>query len=142
MQSIRAWLVANPAEASAVMQENNSFVFFRWLDGKSAELGPVGAQGVPLRAGRSLAVDRRFLPLGAPLWLEAEAPDGDPSRPDQKLRRLMVTQDTGGAIRGPVRGDVFWGTGRDAGEIAGRMKHQGRYWLLLPRDLDVQALVN
>ena len=142
MQSIRAWLVANPAEAPAVMQENNSFVFFRWLDGKTAELGPVGAQGVPLLAGRSLAVDRKFLPLGAPLWLVAEAPDSDPSKPDQTLRRLMVTQDTGGAIRGPVRGDVFWGTGRDAGEIAGRMKHQGRYWLLLPRDLDVQALVN
>lgn len=142
MQSIRAWLEDNPAGATAVMQENNSFVFFRWLDGKTAELGPVGAQGVPLLAGRSLAVDRKFLPLGAPLWLAAQAPDGDPSRPDQMLRRLMVTQDTGGAIRGPVRGDVFWGTGHDAGEIAGRMKHQGRYWLLLPRDLDVQALVN
>jgi len=142
MQSIRAWLEANPAEASAVMQENNSFVFFRWLDGKATELGPIGAQGVPLLAGRSLAVDRKFLPLGAPLWLEAAAPDGNPSLPDQMLRRLMVAQDTGSAIRGPVRGDVFWGTGRDAGEIAGRMKHRGRYWLLLPRDLDVQALVN
>ena len=142
MQSIRAWLEANPAEASAVMQENNSFVFFRWLDGKAAELGPIGAQGVPLLAGRSLAVDLKFLPLGAPLWLEAAAPDGNPSLPDQMLRRLMVAQDTGSAIRGPVRGDVFWGTGRDAGEIAGRMKHRGRYWLLLPRDLDVQALVN
>ena len=142
MQSIRAWLEANPAEASAVMQENNSFVFFRWLDGKTTELGPIGAQGVPLLAGRSLAVDRKFLPLGAPLWLEAAAPDGNPSLPDQMLRRLMVAQDTGSAIRGPVRGDVFWGTGRDAGEIAGRMKHRGRYWLLLPRDLDVQALVN
>ena len=142
MQSIRAWLEANPAEASAVMQENNSFVFFRWLDGKATELGPIGAQGVSLLAGRSLAVDRKFLPLGAPLWLEAAAPDGNPSLPDQMLRRLMVTQDTGSAIRGPVRGDVFWGTGRDAGEIAGRMKHQGRYWLLLPRDLDVRALVN
>ncbi len=142
MQSIRAWLEANPTDAPAVMRENSAFIFFRWLDGKTAELGPVGAAGVPLLAGRSLAVDRKFLPLGAPLWLAAEAPDGDPLRPDQVLRRLMVTQDTGGAIRGPVRGDVFWGTGRDAGEIAGRMKHQGRYWLLLPRDLDVQALVN
>ena len=97
---------------------------------------------MPLLAGRSLAVDLKFLPLGAPLWLEAAAPDGNPSLPDQMVRRLMVTQDTGSAIRGPVRGDVFWGTGRDAGEIAGRMKHQGRYWLLLPRDLDVRALVN
>ena len=79
---------------------------------------------------------------GTPLWLDAHVPDADPSKPDRTLRRLMVSQDTGGAIRGPVRGDVFWGTGREAGEIAGRMKHQGRYWLLLPRDLDVQALVN
>lgn len=142
MQSIRAWLEANPGEAPAVMRENNSYVFFRWLGGKSAELGPEGAQGVPLLAGRSLAVDRKYLPLGAPLWLDAHVPDADPSKPDRTLRRLMVSQDTGGAIRGPVRGDVFWGTGREAGEIAGRMKHQGRYWLLLPRDLDVQALVN
>ena len=142
MQSIRAWLEANPGAAPAVMRENNSYVFFRWLGGKSAELGPEGAQGVPLVAGRSLAVDRKYLPLGAPLWLDASAPDADPSKPDRTLRRLMVSQDTGGAIRGPVRGDVFWGTGREAGEIAGRMKHQGRYWLLLPRDLDVQALVN
>ncbi len=142
MQSIRAWLEDNPAEAPAVRQENNSFVFFRWLDGKAADLGPEGAEGVPLLAGRSLAVDRKFIPLGAPLWLDARAPDADPVGPDLVLRRLMVSQDTGGAIRGPVRGDVFWGTGRAAGEIAGRMKHQGRYWLLLPRDLDVQALVN
>ena len=142
MQSIRAWLEANPGEAPAVMRENNSYVFFRWLGGKSAELGPEGAQGVPLLAGRALAVDRKYLPLGAPLWLDAHVPDADPSKPDRTLRRLMVSQDTGGAIRGPVRGDVFWGTGREAGEIAGRMKHQGRYWLLLPLDLDVQALVN
>lgn len=142
MQSIRAWLEGNPAEAPALMQENNSYVFFRWLDGKSADLGPEGAQGVPLLAGRSLAVDRRFIPLGAPIWLDAHAPDSDPTAADQPLRRLMVSQDTGGAIRGPVRGDVFWGTGRDAGEIAGRMKHQGRYWLLLPRDLDVTALIS
>ena len=142
MQSIRAWLEDNPADAPALMQENNSFVFFRWLGGKTADLGPEGAQGVPLLAGRSLAVDRRFIPLGAPMWLDAYAPDADPSNPDRVLRRLLVSQDTGGAIRGPVRGDVFWGTGRDAGEIAGRMKHQGRYWLLLPRDLDVQASVD
>lgn len=142
MQSIRAWLEDHPADAPALMRENNSFVFFRWLGGKSADLGPEGAQGVPLLAGRSLAVDRRFIPLGAPMWLDAYAPDADPSNPDRVLRRLLVSQDTGGAIRGPVRGDVFWGTGRDAGEIAGRMKHQGRYWLLLPRDLDVHASVD
>ena len=142
MQSIRAWLEANPAAAPEVMQENNSYIFFRWLGGKNVELGPEGAQGVPLLAGRSLAVDRRFLPLGAPIWLDGLTPHGDPAKPDRALRRLLISQDTGGAIRGPVRGDVFWGTGRNAGEIAGRMKHRGRYWLLLPRGLDVGALVD
>ena len=78
--------------------------------------------GVALTAGRSLAVDRHFMPLGLPLWLDL------PSR-----RGLVIAQDTGGAIRGPVRGDVFWGTGAAAGEIAGRMKDRGRYWLLMPR---------
>jgi len=142
MQSIRTWLEANPAAASDVMNENNSYIFFRWLNDKNAELGPEGAQGVPLLAGRSLAVDRRFLPLGAPMWLDSLAPHRDPAKPDRVLRRLLVSQDTGGAIRGPLRGDVFWGTGHNGGEIAGRMKHEGRYWLLLPRDLDVGALVN
>jgi len=142
MQTIRAWLEANPAAAPGVMRENNSYIFFRWLGGKNAELGPEGAQGVPLLAGRSLAVDRRFLPLGAPIWLEVLTPNGDPAKFDRMLQRLLISQDTGGAIRGPVRGDIFWGTGRKAGEIAGRMKHQGRYWLLLPRELDVRVLVN
>jgi membrane-bound lytic murein transglycosylase A len=88
---------------------------------------------VPLVPGRSLAVDRVFLPLGAPLWLDASAPAPDPAAPDLPLRRLLVAHDTGGAIRGPVRGDVFWGHGPEAAEVAGRMKHRGRLWLLLPR---------
>ncbi len=139
MQTIRDWLAANPERASEVMQENASYVFFRWLeDGQGAD-GPVGTQGVPLTAGRSLAVDRRFVPMTAPIWLAGTAPDRDPAKEDRPLRRLMVAQDTGGAIRGPVRGDVFWGTGVEAGAVAGRMKHAGRYWLLLPRGLDVSA---
>ena len=142
MQSIRAWLESHPQEAPAVMRENNSFIFFRWLKGATADLGPEGAQGVALLAGRSLAVDRKFMGLGMPLWLDVSAPDADPNQPDRAIHRLMVSQDTGGAIRGPVRGDVFWGTGHEAGEIAGRMKHHGRYWLLLPRGLDVTALIN
>ena len=92
-----------------------------------------------LTAGRSLAVDRRFVPMTVPVWLESTAPDPDPAREDRPLRRLMVAQDSGGAIRGPVRGDVFWGTGAEAGAVAGRMKHAGRYWLLLPHSLDVTA---
>ena len=139
MPAIRDWLAANPERASELMHENASYVFFRWLEEEQADDGPVGAQKVALTAGRSLAVDRRFVPMTVPIWLEGVAPDPDPAREDRPLRRLMVAQDTGGAIRGPVRGDVFWGTGAEAGAVAGRMRHEGRYWLLLPHGLDVSA---
>ena len=132
MQSIRAWLAANPSEADAVMATNPSYVFFRELprapNGVPRD-GPDGAMGVTLTAGRSLAVDRRFMPLGAPVWLSAQNPD----RPDDRTQRLLIAQDTGGAITGPVRGDVFWGTGHDAAERSGRMREVGTYYLLLPR---------
>ena len=124
MQSIRAWLKAHPDEAGAVMAKNTSYIFFRELDGQ----GPVGAAGVPLTPGRSLAVDRKFIPLGVPVWLDA----ADPARPDERLRRLLIAQDTGAAIKGPVRGDVFWGFGAQAAERAGRMRSLGEYYLLLP----------
>ena len=139
MPAIRDWLAANPEQAPEVMRENASYVFFRWLGKEQAADGPVGAQGVTLTAGRSLAVDRRFVPMTVPIWLETLAPDPDPAEADRPIRRLMVAQDTGSAIRGPVRGDVYWGTGDAAGAVAGRMKHAGRYWLLLPRGLDVSA---
>jgi membrane-bound lytic murein transglycosylase A len=127
MQSIRGWLAAHPEEAPALLRENPSYVFFREVSGD----GPIGAEGVVLTAGRSLAVDRGFLPLGVPLWLDAE----DAAAPGGRLRRLVVAQDTGGAIRGPVRGDVFWGYGKDAAERAGMMKDRGSYYMLLPRSL-------
>lgn len=125
MPSIRAWLAAHPAAGRRLMQENPSYVFFRELKGE----GPLGAQGVALTPGRSLAVDPSFVPYGLPVWLDAE----DPLDPSARVRRLMVAQDTGGAIRGPVRGDVFWGFGAEAAERAGRMKSRGGYWLLLPK---------
>ena len=122
MQAIRTWIKANPDAGAALMAENPSYVFFREITGD----GPIGAQGVALTAGRSLAVDRDFVPLGVPIWLDAgDGPD--------KLQRLMVAQDTGGAIRGPVRGDVFWGFGPDAEARAGTMKAAGEYYLLLPK---------
>ncbi|MFN3459409.1 MAG: murein transglycosylase A [Oceanibaculum sp.] len=127
MQSIRAWLAANPGEAAALMNANPSYVFFRELPGE----GPVGAQGAALTPLRSLAVDRRFVPLGTPVWLDTEHPDPAGAR----LRRLVVAQDVGGAIRGPVRGDLFWGHGDVAADMAGRMKSSGRYYLLLPKSL-------
>ncbi len=123
MQSIRAWLGANPAEAPALMARNPSFIFFRILDGD----GPVGAQGAALTPGRSLAVDPRFVPLGIPLWLDT----ADPLDPNRPFRRLMIAQDTGSAIKGPVRGDIFFGYGTAAAARAGRMNRRGRYYLLL-----------
>ena len=125
MQAIRAWIGAHPAQAQALMDKNASYVFFRVLKGG----GPIGAEGVVLTPGRSLAIDRRLMPLGAPVWLDTT----DPLAPDRKLRRLVVAQDTGGAIRGAVRGDFFWGYGPEATQRAGKMKQTGRYFLLLPR---------
>ena len=132
MQAIRAWLEENPGQAPAMMARNPSYVFFTELTDLAAASGPLGAQGVPLTPGRSLAIDRKFLPLGAPVWVDTTAPEPDGERP---LRRLMVAQDTGGAIRGPVRGDVFWGAGPEAEHLAGHMKSPGRLFILLPRDL-------
>ena len=127
MQSIRAWIGSHPDQARDLLAENASFVFFREIEGA----GPLGSLGVPLTAGRSLAVDRRYLPLGPPLWLDASSPvpGGEGVAP---LRRLVVAQDTGGAIRGPVRGDLFWGHGDEATDVAGRMKESGRFFILLP----------
>ncbi len=131
LQTIRAWLNENPQEASAVMQMNPSYVFFRILEDVD---GPLGAQGVSLTPEYSLAVDRTLYAYGMPVLIEAE----DPLRPaTRKFRRLMVAQDTGGAIRGPVRGDVFWGAGERAERKAGQMKSRGRMWVFLPKTLNV-----
>lgn len=129
LQTIRAWLHAHPDQMRGVMDLNPSYIFFRTIDGE----GPIGAQGVALTAGRSLAVDRRYIPLGAPVWLDVDYPDesGNP------LQRLVVAQDTGGAIKGGVRGDVFWGHGPTAAEKAGPMAATGRYFVLLPKNLDI-----
>ncbi len=126
MQSIRAWLRAHPAEAADFMARNPSFIFFRAIDGD----GPVGTQGVVLTPGRSLAVDQRFVPLSVPVWLDTT----DPLNHATPLRRLVVAQDTGSAVKGPVRGDLFWGHGDAAAARAGRMKETGRYYLLLPKN--------
>ena len=127
MQAIRAWLGAHPKEGAALMASNPSYVFFRMVEGE----GPIGAQGVALTPGRSLAVDRRFVPLGLPVWLDTTHPL-DAAAP---LRRLVVAQDTGGVIKGPVRGDLFWGFGAEAALPAGHMKGRGRYYLLLPKSV-------
>ncbi len=131
LQTIRAWLERNPADAAEVMNTNKSFVFFRELSGKEGnQNGPIGASGVALTPGRSLAVDRKYLPMGAPMWLDSSHP-----LINQPLQRLMIAQDTGGAIIGPVRGDFFWGAGDQAREAAGRMKQPGQLYILLPRSV-------
>ena len=133
MQSIRAWLKNHPIQATELMAKNRSFIFFRIIEGALKSLheqqGPVGAQGVLLTPGRSLAVDRRYIPLGIPIWLDTT----DPVNISEPLRRLVIAQDTGSAIKGPVRGDLFWGFGSLAATKAGLMKQTGRYFLLLPK---------
>ena len=131
MQSIRSWLEANPSEAQKLMSVNTRYIFFRELKGE----GPFGAAQVVLSPGRSLAVDTTLIPLHLPVWLQTSWPPGSKRSDEATLHRLMLTQDTGGAIRGPVRGDVFWGGGREAEELAGRMSELGRYFLLLPKAL-------
>lgn len=122
MSEIRDWLIANPGRARELMHENKRYVFFKKLD----KPGAVGSLGVSLTAGRSLAVDPAYIPLGSFLWLQAD-------HGGTALNRLMTAQDTGSAIKGVVRGDFFWGTGSRALEEAGRMRSRGTYFLLLPK---------
>jgi membrane-bound lytic murein transglycosylase A len=134
MATIRAWMSEHPTAAALLRRENPSYVFFREVKGD----GPIGAEGVALTAEQSIAVDRAFIPLGIPIWVEADErfASADP------VRRLVVAQDTGGAIKGPVRGDLFWGSGDAAGLRAGVMNARGRYYLLLPRGVASRLLTS
>jgi len=134
MQRIRDWLAANPDEAPKVRATNRSFVFFR-ITGLSNEGEPVGAQGVPLIPGRSIAVDKIHV-YGTPFFIDASLPI-ESAKPTTPFRRLMIAQDTGSAIIGPARADLYWGAGDDAARIAGRIRHPGRFVMLLPRELDM-----
>jgi membrane-bound lytic murein transglycosylase A len=137
MKSIKNWLKENPDRAESLMQKNASYVFFRLLDGE----GPIGSQGVELTGGRSLAVDREELPLGAPIWLSGTMPSSiDPINTQVPFERLMISQDTGGAIKGILRGDVFWGIGEDAEKMAGYMANFSEFFILLPNFLAKKVL--
>jgi membrane-bound lytic murein transglycosylase A len=133
MQGIKDWGARNPDRLPELLAANPSYVFFRELPNGLA--GPLGALGVPLTGGRSIAVDPRFVPLGAPVFLATTQPNSP-----EPLNRLVMAQDTGGAIRGGVRADFFWGFGNAAGELAGRMKQRGRMWVLLPKDYPLVAV--
>jgi membrane-bound lytic murein transglycosylase A len=127
MGSIKKWLQNNPEIAVSNMDENQRYIFHRLGDPE----GPVGALNIPLTAGRSLAVDKKYIPLGAMLWLETSRPEGAP------LNKLVLAQDIGGAIKGAVRGDYFWGSGGDdVLEVAGKMNSSGRYFVLIPNAVE------
>lgn len=134
MQSTRAWMARHPMEARELMWENQSFIFFREVPIDDPALGAPGAQYVSLTPRRSLAVDRGIWMFGTPIWLDTKTPSG-PDASLEPFRHLMVAQDTGTAIRGHVRGDVFWGTGDHAAMTAGHMKSPGRMTVLLPKVL-------
>ncbi len=127
MQGIQAWSRANPERLNELLNSNPSYVFFR--EAPDSQDGPPGALGVPLRAERSIAIDPRAVPLGAPVFLATTRPNSS-----RAMNRLVMAQDTGGAIKGAVRADFFWGFGKDAGELAGRMKQTGKMWILWPID--------
>jgi membrane-bound lytic murein transglycosylase A len=131
---LRQWLAEHPARQNEVFNSNPSVVFFREEKLGDPAVGPRGSLTVPLTAERSLAIDPRLLPLGAPFFLATTHPVS--SAP---LQRMVVAQDTGGAIRGALRADLFWGLGAEAGEAAGRMRHDGALWLLWPADQPLPA---
>jgi membrane-bound lytic murein transglycosylase A len=135
-ERIRAWMAAYPEEAAKARATNRAYAFFR-VTGLTKEGEPVGAQGVPLTPGRSIAVDRLH-EYGTPFFIEANLPI-ESAKPASPFRRLMIAQDTGSAIVGPARADLYWGAGDDAGRIAGRIRHPGRFVMLLPRELDMIA---
>lgn len=132
MQGIKNWAAKNPTRLQELLNANPSYVFFRELP--AGLNGPLGALGVPLMAERSMAVDPKFIPLGAPIFLSTTQPNSN-----KPLKRLMLAQDTGGAIKGGVRADYFWGAGDQAGKQAGSMKQQGKIWVLLPKGFEFPA---
>lgn len=130
MQGIKTWGQQNPQKLAQLLMENPSFVFFREMP--PSESGPIGSLGVPLTAGRSIAVDPRSVPLGTPVFVSTTWPNSTVA-----LNRLMASQDTGGAIRGAIRADYFWGFGDEAGDFAGKMRQPLKMWALLPRAMAV-----
>jgi membrane-bound lytic murein transglycosylase A len=131
MQGIRSWGRKNPDKLDGLLAENPAYVFFRELP--NGVSGPIGSLGVPLTAGRSIAVDPQYVPLGAPVYLATNRPNSQ-----EPLNKLVLAQDTGAAIKGPVRADYFWGFGPEAGQLAGRMRQSGRMWVLLPKEINPQ----
>jgi len=139
-ENMEHWLEVHPGLAQKIINLDASFVFFRILP----TTAPLGAEKVPLTGGHSVAVDPNFIPLGTPLWLSTYYPRVNASgeiEPGLPLNQFMVAQDSGGSIQGPVRGDVYWGSGKRAAFLASHMQSMGQYWLLLPKGLNVAPLL-
>lgn len=134
MQSIQAWAKENPKKVQAVLNQNPSYVFFIERKDQDPNEGPIGAQGVPLTEKGSVAVDRRYYQLGWPIVVDVEQ-----SNPDMKFTRAVVAQDTGGAIKGPIRFDFYWGSGDEAAMAAGKQNSWVKAWVLLPNGVTPQA---
>ena len=137
MDRIRQWMEANPEEGKALRRQNKSYVFFRETS-LAEEEEPAGAQGVPLTVLRSIAVDRKLHVYGTAFFIDGELPIAS-EQPTTRFRRLMMAQDTGGAIVGPARADLYFGAGDDAGRVAGRIRHAGRFTMLVPLEIDPVA---
>ena len=134
MQRIRTWMEADDHRADTLMHRNPSYIFFQERTDLDPEEGPIGSQGLPLTAERSLAVDPEYVPLGTPVWLNGTAPPvALEDTQAVSFQQLMVAQDTGGAIKGPLRGDVYWGSSEEAESRAGRMQHPASWYVLVPR---------
>ena len=127
MPKIRKWLEKNGKKAISNMQLNDRFIFHKIVEAE----GPLGAMGLPLTAGRSMAVDRSYIPLGSMLWLETRAPNG------KEINKAIMAMDVGSAIKGAIRGDYFWGHGEEAFEYAGKMNSSGKYYILIPKGAEI-----
>jgi len=141
MDAIRTYFSEMPDDAREIMRMNKSYVFFREISELPPNIEPPGAQGVNLTRERSIAVDKNLHIYGTPFWIEAELPI-DSEKPTTNFRRLMIGQDTGGAILGPARADIYFGAGLKAGTVAGRIRHSGRFYILVPREADPSKLID
>lgn len=140
MYSVRSWLHSHPEQAVALMEQNKNYVFFRSLKDQNANTGPIGAFGSSLTAGRSVAVDRQWIPLGVPLWLETTMPTTANAQGRSPWKHMVFAQDIGGGINGISRIDLFTGWGSQAAWYAGFMNEEGKVYLLLPRRSEQQSL--
>jgi len=141
MDAIRTFFAEDREQAVEIMNQNRSYVFFREISELPGHMEPPGAQGVNLTAGRSIAVDKNLHIYGTPFWIEAQLPlESDTS--NSSFRRLMIAQDTGGAIVGPARADLYFGAGKEAGTVAGRIKNPGTFYMLVPKSADPSKLID